>query len=159
MIVKCAVMLSVILFISSIGSPLVGFPRQSDTNSTLDSDLDIISNEHIKQNGLIFDYEIISDVNKNVLAQDLKQILETTDGLTSEHDVIILFTGESKEQKSTILNIYNISPKYHFKVLNAVSANRIKPFIDSVWPLENIKEAMSKMERGEQFGKIVINIS
>ena len=41
----------------------------------------------------------------------------------------------------------------------AVDGMKLKPVIDSVYPLAEVKEAMSKMEAGTQFGKIVLNIS
>lgn len=34
----------------------------------------------------------------------------------------------------------------------------LKPMIDSVWPLEEIRRAQQKMERGEQFGKLVLTL-
>jgi len=34
----------------------------------------------------------------------------------------------------------------------------ITPVIDSVYPLEQAREAYARYERGEQFGKIVLNI-
>jgi NADPH:quinone reductase-like Zn-dependent oxidoreductase len=45
------------------------------------------------------------------------------------------------------------------QMLQAVTTAKLKPVIDSVATLENIKGAMSKMETGEQFGKIVIKVS
>ncbi len=45
------------------------------------------------------------------------------------------------------------------EMLKAVTAAKLKPLIDSVMPLENIKDAMGKMETGEQFGKIVLRVS
>jgi NADPH:quinone reductase-like Zn-dependent oxidoreductase len=44
------------------------------------------------------------------------------------------------------------------QMLKAVTAAKLKPVIDSVKPLENAKEAMSRMERAEQFGKITLRI-
>jgi D-arabinose 1-dehydrogenase-like Zn-dependent alcohol dehydrogenase len=44
------------------------------------------------------------------------------------------------------------------QMLKAVTAARLKPVIDSVYPIENVREAMAKMERGEQFGKITLSI-
>jgi len=44
-------------------------------------------------------------------------------------------------------------------MLQAVTIAKLKPVIDSVEPLENIRVAMGKMEAGEQFGKIVLRIS
>jgi NADPH:quinone reductase-like Zn-dependent oxidoreductase len=35
---------------------------------------------------------------------------------------------------------------------------KLKPVIDSVWPMDKATEALAKLERGEQFGKIVIDI-
>jgi len=45
------------------------------------------------------------------------------------------------------------------RMLRAVTIAKLKPVIDSVEPLENIREAMGKMETGEQFGKIALRIS
>jgi NADPH:quinone reductase-like Zn-dependent oxidoreductase len=45
------------------------------------------------------------------------------------------------------------------RMLAAVAAARLKPVIDCVEPLENIRKAQQKMEKAEQFGKIVLNVS
>ncbi len=45
------------------------------------------------------------------------------------------------------------------QMLRAVSVARLKPIIDSVKPLESVREAMARMEAGQQFGKIVLRIS
>lgn len=45
------------------------------------------------------------------------------------------------------------------QMVAAVSAAELHPVIDSVMPLEKVKDAMGKMETGEQFGKIVLEIS
>jgi NADPH:quinone reductase-like Zn-dependent oxidoreductase len=45
------------------------------------------------------------------------------------------------------------------QMLTAVKAAKLKPIIDSVISLENIRDAMGKMEEGKQFGKIVLKIS
>ena len=44
------------------------------------------------------------------------------------------------------------------QMIKAVANAKLKPVIDSVHSLENAKQAMLKMERAEQFGKIVLNI-
>ena len=44
------------------------------------------------------------------------------------------------------------------QMLKAVTTAKLKPVIDSVAMLENIKDATGKMEAGEQFGKIVLRI-
>jgi NADPH:quinone reductase-like Zn-dependent oxidoreductase len=45
------------------------------------------------------------------------------------------------------------------RMLKTVEAAKLKPVIDSVVPLEKVKEAMAKMEAGKQFGKIVLHIA
>ncbi|MHC4603053.1 MAG: zinc-binding dehydrogenase [Planctomycetota bacterium] len=45
------------------------------------------------------------------------------------------------------------------QMLRAVAAAKLKPVIDSVAPLENVRDAMGKMEAGKQFGKIVLRVS
>lgn len=43
-------------------------------------------------------------------------------------------------------------------MLRTVEAAGLKPVIDSVFPLDQARDAMGRMERGEQFGKIVLRI-
>jgi NADPH:quinone reductase-like Zn-dependent oxidoreductase len=45
------------------------------------------------------------------------------------------------------------------QMVDAVNAAELKPVIDSVIPLDDAKDAMGKMEKAEQFGKIVLEIS
>jgi len=45
------------------------------------------------------------------------------------------------------------------KMLDAVTEAKLKPVIDSTFPLENIRDAMGRMEVGEQLGKIALEIS
>jgi NADPH:quinone reductase-like Zn-dependent oxidoreductase len=45
------------------------------------------------------------------------------------------------------------------QMLKAAATAGLKPVIDSVLPLERVREAMSRMEAAEQFGKIVLRIS
>jgi NADPH:quinone reductase-like Zn-dependent oxidoreductase len=45
------------------------------------------------------------------------------------------------------------------QMVNAVTAAKLRPVIDSVMPLESVRDAMNKMETAEQFGKIVLEIS
>jgi NADPH:quinone reductase-like Zn-dependent oxidoreductase len=44
------------------------------------------------------------------------------------------------------------------QMLKAVISAKLKPIIDSVYPLENVREAMTRMEQGAQFGKIVLKV-
>ncbi len=43
-------------------------------------------------------------------------------------------------------------------MLSAISAVKMKPVIDSVFPLDRFYEAVTRMEQGAQFGKIVLEI-
>lgn len=45
------------------------------------------------------------------------------------------------------------------QMLRAVSVNRIKPVVDEVFPLDEMPQAMAKMEEGRQFGKIALRMS
>ncbi len=45
------------------------------------------------------------------------------------------------------------------QMVRAVGVNELRPVIDEVFPLERGRGAMEKMERGGQFGKIVLDIS
>jgi len=45
------------------------------------------------------------------------------------------------------------------QMLKAVNAAKLRPVIDSVRPLDDVREAMNKMEEGRQFGKIVLKVS
>ena len=45
------------------------------------------------------------------------------------------------------------------QMLKAVTTAKLKPVIDSVTPLENVRDAMGKMEAGKHFGKIVLKVS
>jgi NADPH:quinone reductase-like Zn-dependent oxidoreductase len=45
------------------------------------------------------------------------------------------------------------------QMLRAVATAGLKPVVDAVVPLERVREAMSRMEAAEQFGKIVLRIS
>jgi NADPH:quinone reductase-like Zn-dependent oxidoreductase len=44
-------------------------------------------------------------------------------------------------------------------MLDFLESRNIKPVIDKIFPLEEIDEAMKRMEQGDQFGKIVLQIS
>lgn len=44
-------------------------------------------------------------------------------------------------------------------MLDFVESRKLKPVIDKVFPLEQIEEAVKRMEQGDQFGKIILKIS
>lgn len=45
------------------------------------------------------------------------------------------------------------------QMVRAVSVNKLRPVVDEVFPLERARDAMGKMEKGGQFGKIVLDVS
>lgn len=52
-----------------------------------------------------------------------------------------------------------MSPRRDFiKVMDLVFQGKLKPQIDRVYPLENSSEAQERLQRGEQMGKIVLDI-
>jgi zinc-binding alcohol dehydrogenase/oxidoreductase len=44
-------------------------------------------------------------------------------------------------------------------MLDFLESRKLKPIIDKTFPLEQIEDAMIRMEKGEQFGKIILQIS
>jgi D-arabinose 1-dehydrogenase-like Zn-dependent alcohol dehydrogenase len=44
------------------------------------------------------------------------------------------------------------------EVMEQVFSGKIVPVIDSIYPLEQARQAYERYERGEQFGKIVLNM-
>lgn len=44
------------------------------------------------------------------------------------------------------------------QLLSAVQASGLRPVIDQIFPLAEAREAQGRMERGEQFGKIVLSV-
>ncbi len=44
-------------------------------------------------------------------------------------------------------------------MLDFVESRKLKPVIDKVYPLDQAEEAMRRMEKGDQFGKIVLKIA
>jgi NADPH:quinone reductase-like Zn-dependent oxidoreductase len=45
------------------------------------------------------------------------------------------------------------------RVVWAVTAQRLRPVVDSVRPLAEGRSAYERMERGEQFGKLVLSVT
>jgi NADPH:quinone reductase-like Zn-dependent oxidoreductase len=76
-----------------------------------------------------------------------------TTGKTAEVDISALYWNHLSVHGSTM------GSQDDFRaMLAAVSASKLKPVVDSVHPLERIREATARMERGEQFGKIVLRV-
>jgi D-arabinose 1-dehydrogenase-like Zn-dependent alcohol dehydrogenase len=77
-----------------------------------------------------------------------------TTGTKAETDLRTLYWNQL-----TIMGSTMGSNEDFRQMLQAVTAAELKPVIDSVEPLENVRGAMGKMEAGEQFGKIVLRVS
>ncbi len=76
-----------------------------------------------------------------------------TTGPNPQADIIRIFWNQISIFGSTMGN-----RKEFLQVLSFFNVNRIKPIIDSVYQLNNFKDAHAKMEGKKQFGKIVIKI-
>ena len=44
-------------------------------------------------------------------------------------------------------------------ITNELRAGRLLPPVDSVFPIEDGRQAFERLEKGEQFGKVVVRIS
>ena len=52
-----------------------------------------------------------------------------------------------------------VGSRAHFESMNrAVTAHRLRPVVDTVFVFEEAREALTRMEKGSHFGKIVIEI-
>jgi NADPH:quinone reductase-like Zn-dependent oxidoreductase len=77
-----------------------------------------------------------------------------TTGFDGKIDIRVLFT-----RQLSILGSYMGSKSELTPVLDLVSRGVLKPVIDTVMPLEQAAKAHTRLERGEQFGKIVLRVS
>jgi NADPH:quinone reductase-like Zn-dependent oxidoreductase len=74
-----------------------------------------------------------------------------TTGKTAEVDISALYWNHITVMGSTMG-----SDEEFRAMVKAVSAAKLRPVVDSVYPLSDAKAAMGRMEKGEQFGKIVL---
>ncbi|GIU72467.1 MAG: alcohol dehydrogenase [Candidatus Nitrosocaldaceae archaeon] len=58
----------------------------------------------------------------------------------------------------TLYGIYLGTKKQLIDMLKFMEDNKIKPVIDSIFPLDKVREAHKKMEESKHFGKIVLQI-
>ncbi len=77
-----------------------------------------------------------------------------TSGAKTETDLQSLYW-----RQVTVLGSTMGSSSDFRQMLKTVTAAKLKPVVDSVHPLRDIQKAMGRMEKGEQFGKIVLKIS
>jgi NADPH:quinone reductase-like Zn-dependent oxidoreductase len=76
-----------------------------------------------------------------------------TTGYEGKVDVRFLFS-----RHISILGSYMGSKAELYSVLELVARGLVKPVIDEVMPLEQARQAHEKLERREQFGKIVLRV-
>jgi len=77
-----------------------------------------------------------------------------TTGARAESDLRALYWNQL-----TILGSTMGSADDFRQMLRAVVANRLKPVLDRVYELEQVREAMERMETKKQFGKIALRIA
>ncbi|HLF74976.1 MAG TPA: zinc-binding dehydrogenase, partial [Anaerolineales bacterium] len=76
-----------------------------------------------------------------------------TTGRQATTNLSLLFWNEQTHIGSTMGSLSDFR-----QAMEMVLNGSITPVIDSVYPLEQAREAYARYERGEQFGKIVLNI-
>jgi NADPH:quinone reductase-like Zn-dependent oxidoreductase len=76
-----------------------------------------------------------------------------TTGRMANTNLSLLFWNEQTHIGSTMGSLDDFRT-----VMEHVFSGKIKPVIDSVYPLEQAREAYARYERGEQFGKIVLKV-
>ena len=76
-----------------------------------------------------------------------------TTGKTVEANIQALYWNQLTVMGSTMGSAEDFR-----QLMSAVRVNGLKPVIDSVYSLDEAREAMARMEAGEQFGKIVLNV-
>ncbi|MFZ0217272.1 MAG: zinc-binding dehydrogenase [Candidatus Dormiibacterota bacterium] len=76
----------------------------------------------------------------------------STTGPRAEVNMPRLFLGQLDLLGSTMGNASD------FEALLQAIDGGLRPVVDSVYPLERVREAMERLDRGEQFGKVVLQI-
>ena len=77
-----------------------------------------------------------------------------TTGASTQVDISALYWNHLTVMGSTM------GSREEFReMLCAVCASGMRPVVDSIAPLSDVKNAMGRMERGEQFGKLVLDIT
>ena len=74
-----------------------------------------------------------------------------TSGPRAELDIRVLFWKQIEVIGSTMSNRSEFE-----EVMRLVFSGALQPVVDTVLPLEQIQAAHERVERGEQFGKVVL---
>jgi NADPH:quinone reductase-like Zn-dependent oxidoreductase len=77
-----------------------------------------------------------------------------TTGRMAETNISKVFWNQLHIIGSTMAN-----RREFIEVMHLIFQGRLQPVIDSVYPFEKTADAYTRLARGEQFGKIVINVS
>ena len=77
-----------------------------------------------------------------------------TTGREAVTNLSLLFWNEQTHIGSTMGSLTDFR-----EVMEQIFSGKIVPVVDSVYPLEQAREAYTRYERGEQFGKIVLKIN
>ena len=80
-------------------------------------------------------------------------VIGATSGPNPEEEIRQIFWKQIEIIGSTMSN-----QREFREVMKLVFAGKLKPVIDAVMPLERAREAHARLEKGEQFGKIVLTI-
>ncbi len=95
--------ISILILTSTLGIPV---------QFNMDNNIEMMSND---------DCVMIDLTPVNLFSRELEMILQTDEGLSIEHDVIIQFRDEITNNEIEVLNELNIPIRHKFKVLNAIS--------------------------------------
>ncbi|MBO0701722.1 MAG: zinc-binding dehydrogenase [Candidatus Dormibacteraeota bacterium] len=76
----------------------------------------------------------------------------STSGTRAEFNMPRLFLGQLDLLGSTMGNLSE------FQALLAAIEDGMRPVVDSVYPLDQVQEALTHLDQGEQFGKVVLEI-
>ena len=105
---------------------------------------------------------VIENIGEAVWGSAMKSLVRggrlVTCGATSGDqpgaDLRRLFIRQIEVIGSTLGNLSEFSD-----LLKVAAQGRVKPIIEQAYPLERVPEALSRLEAGEQFGKLAVRIS
>jgi NADPH2:quinone reductase len=76
-----------------------------------------------------------------------------TTGREATTNLSLLFWNEQTHLGTTMGSLQDFK-----EMMESVFSGKLTPIVDSIYPLEQAREAYARYERGEQFGKIVLKI-
>ncbi len=103
---------------------------------------------------VIFEHTGAENWEKNVQSLARRGRLVTcgaTSGFQSQIDIRFIYS-----RGLSILGSYMGSKKDMFEMLQFVTSGRLRPVIDSVFPLSELRKAEEKMQQRDIFGKIIV---